>query len=302
MGGLAMVSLVPGVEVGHWSDPSAATGVSVVLFPEGAIASGEVRGGAPGTREWELLAPERMMSRIDAVVLAGGSAYGLASCDGVARWCEEHSRGSPTPAGVVPIVVGAVVYDLGVGDPARRPGPDEGYAACEAARPASSLSTAATGQHGRIGAGCGTTVGSWRGEGAARPGGMGESLERHGELLVGALVVANCYGDVIGQGERLPPIPEAAFRSAGSLEIPPSGQNTTIGVVATNARLSKVECFLVAQSAHDGLARAVEPVHTLADGDAFVAVSTGRVEAPVDMVRVLEARAVSAAVRRAIEA
>jgi len=287
-----MLSDVPGVAVGHWSDPRARTGVSVVLFPEGTVASGEVRGGAPGTREWELLAPERMMQRLDAVVLAGGSAFGLAACDGVARWLEERERGFRTPAGVVPIVVGAVVYDLGIGSAEVRPGASEGYQACE---------EAAFGPlPGRnVGAGCGATVGGWRGLEEVRLGGIGEAAERHGDLVVAAMVVANCYGDVLGEGEALRSLPPRAFEEAAGGLSSSAGQNTTIGVVATNASLSKLECLLVAQSAHDGLARVVDPVHTLADGDAFVAASTAGVEAPVDLVRLLAARAVAGATRRA---
>src|SRR5207245_9979679 len=129
---LHVITDVPGVRVGHWTDAVARTGCTVVLFPAGTVASGEVRGGAPGTREWALLAPERLVARVDAVVLSGGSAFGLAACDGVMRFCEERGMGFPTPAGVVPIVVGAVVYDLAVGDASVRPGPDEGYAACAA--------------------------------------------------------------------------------------------------------------------------------------------------------------------------
>src|SRR5215471_1080141 len=128
-----MITQVPGVRVGHWTDAQARTGCTVVLLPPGSVASGEVRGGAPGTREWALLAPERTVARVDAVVLAGGSAFGLAACDGVMRWCEERGIGFPTPAGVVPIVVGMVLYDLWVGDPSVRPSAGSGYAACEAA-------------------------------------------------------------------------------------------------------------------------------------------------------------------------
>ncbi len=284
---------VPGVAVGHWSDEVARTGCSVVLFPEGAVASGEVRGGAPATREWELLAPERMMSRIDAVVLSGGSAFGLAACDGVVRWCEERGRGFPTTAGVVPIVVGLAVYDLDVGDASVRPGPGEGYAACEAASEVAGTNP----RPGRgVGAGCGATIGSWRGRDAARPGGLGVTAEHQGELVVSAIVVVNCYGDVLEPGADPLPFPAGAFDPGVPFGSPP-GENTTVGVVVTNAALSKTQCLLVAQSAHDGLARAVDPVHTLVDGDAFVAASAGGVGAPVDLVRTLAARAICAAVR-----
>lgn len=281
-----MITDVEGVRAGHWTDRRAMTGCTVVLFPEGATASGEVRGGAPGTREFSLLAPERLVDRIDAVVLSGGSAYGLAACDGVMRWCEEQGRGYAVPAGVVPIVVGAVLYDLGVGDPSVRPGPDAGYAACVAAH----LQPFSVGS---VGAGTGARVGSVRGPERSRPGGVGTATERAGAVVVSALAAVNAWGD-LRQGPYHPTSEEA----------PPAEQstllNTTIGVVATNARLDKVGCLLVAQAAHDGLARALEPAHASVDGDAVVAASTGTVEASVDGVRLLAARAFEAAIRAAV--
>ena len=276
---------VEGVRVGHWTDPVARTGCTVVLMPEGTVASGEVRGGAPGTREFELLRPERLVSHIDAVVLTGGSAFGLASCDGVVRWCEEHGRGFVTRAARIPIVVGAVLYDLAVGDPSVRPGPDEGYAACVAA-------TGSDGdvELGSVGAGTGATVAKWWGPDGARPGGLGGAVERDGELVVAALMAVNAFGDVVGGGRRPLPPPAPVI----------VGENTTIGVVLTNARLDKTGCLLVAQGGHDGLARALEPAHATVDGDAVVAGATGAVDATVDRVRVLAARAVEDAIRNAL--
>lgn len=284
-----MITDVDGVEAGHWTDPAARTGCSVVLFPGGAVASGEVRGGAPGTREFELLRPERLVDRIDAVVLAGGSAFGLAACDGVMRFCEERGRGFSTAAGPVPIVVGAVLFDLWVGDGAVRPGPEAGYAACLAA---------GTGrlETGRVGAGTGATIGKWRGEDHTRPGGIGTATARDGDLVVSALVAVNAWGDVLGPGEEPEPVDLAATRVVAV----PFRENTTIGVIATNARLDKVACALVAASGQDGLARVVHPAHALADGDALVAAATGAVDAPVALVRVLAADAVVAAVRDAV--
>lgn len=271
---------VAGVAVGHWTDAVGRTGCTVVLLPDGAVASGEVRGGAPGTREFDLLAPERLVQRIDAVTLCGGSAFGLAACDGVVRWCEERGRGFPTRAGPVPIVVGMVLYDLGVGDAKARPGPDAGYAACDAAGAAFDV--------GAVGAGTGATVGKWRGPAATRQGGLGTASETHGDLVVGALVAVNAIGDLLGPGRA--PLPAI---------VPPAAtfENTTIGVVATNARLDKIGCLRVAQAGHDGLARALEPVHATVDGDALVAAATGEVAASVDLVGILAARAVEAAVR-----
>jgi L-aminopeptidase/D-esterase-like protein len=275
------ITALAGVRVGHWTDPVGMTGCTVILFPSGTVASGEVRGGAPGTREWALLAPERTVARVDAVVLSGGSAFGLAACDGVSRWCEERGIGFPTAGGPVPIVVGAVLYDLMCGDPAARPDASAGYAACEAA-------TSGPITLGAVGAGTGATINKWRGPDAVAPGGVVSSVEVDGSLVVAALVVVNAFGSV-RHGARQAWLPTAER---------PQFEHTTIGVVATNASLDKVGCLLVAQSAHDGLARALEPVHATADGDAFVAAAVGGVEAPVDHVRLLAARAVEDAVRQ----
>lgn len=279
-----MIARVPGVSVGHWTDASARTGCTAILLPEGTVASGEVRGGAPATREWALLDPQRLVDRVDAVMLCGGSAFGLAAADGAVGWLEERGRGFPTPAGPVPIVVAMALFDLGVGDASVRPGAAEGRAACDAARSDGDDS-------GPIGAGAGATVGRWRGE--SRPGGLGGGFESDGELVVGALVAVNAFGDLRGSE---PPPPPAASASATPFE------STTLAVVATNARLSKGECLLVAQSAHTGLARALEPAHTQFDGDAAVAAATGAVDAHVEAVRMLAARAVEDAVRAAVPA
>jgi L-aminopeptidase/D-esterase-like protein len=271
---------VPGIRVGHWTDPDAATGCTVVLLPDGTVASGEVRGGAPATREFDLLAPHRLVGRVDAVVLTGGSAFGLAAADGVMRFCEERGIGFPTPAGPVPIVVALGLFDLMTGDPAIRPGPDQGYAACEAAG-------AGPVAVGRVGAGTGATAGKWRGRDAARPAGLGASTVRHGDLVVAGLFAVNAFGDAPdGTGPRLP---------SGE----PFG-STTIGVVATNAELTKLDCFVVAQRAHDGMARALAPSHTRFDGDAVVAVATGAVEGQVDVVSELAAHATERAIAAAL--
>jgi L-aminopeptidase/D-esterase-like protein len=294
-----------GVRVGHWTEPVARTGCTVVLFPEGTVASGEIRGGAPGTREWALLAPERTVARVDAVLLTGGSAFGLAAADGVMRWCEERGAGHPTSAGPVPIVVGAVVFDLDVGDARCRPGAEEGYAACQAAQPwpGPSLRRVAEGEGGAVGAGTGVAVGRWRGKASSRPGGFGVAERDAGELVVGAVAVVNAVGEPVpldrGQvpaGDELPHLPVPGVEGV------PRRDATVIGVAVTNARLDKTGCLLVAQSAHDGLARAVDPVHTTADGDGWVAAALGAVDAPVDQVRVLAAAACEAAVRAGADA
>lgn len=276
-----MITDVEGVLVGHWTDEAARTGCTAVLFPEGTVASGEVRGGAPGTREFDLLAPERLVDRIDAVMLCGGSAFGLAACDGAMRWLEERRRGFPTAAGPVPIVVGMVLFDLMVGDASVRPNAAAGYAACEAAGRRFDV--------GAVGAGTGATVAKTGGAATARPGGIGSVSLRQEDLVVGALFAVNAFGDVLDGDSR-----------AGVSFVEPSFENTTIGVIATNARLTKVECLLVAQGGHDGLARALDPAHATVDGDAVVAAATGSVDAPVDLVRALAARATEAAIRAAV--
>lgn len=276
--------MIAGVRVGHWTDRDAQTGCTVVLLPEGNVTSGEVRGGAPGTREFALLEPTRLVGQVDAVVLTGGSAFGLAACDGVASWLEEHGRGFVTAAGPVPIVVGMVLFDLMVGDASVRPGPTEGRRACEAAVEGSFAV-------GRVGAGTGLSFDKWRGRDSARPGGLARAVEAHGELRVGALVAVNAIGGSLDAAAPARPAPPDPAPDTTAFT------NTTVGVVVTNARLDKPGCHLVAQSAHDGLARALEPAHTMADGDAFVATALGELDAPIEHVRLLAARAVEAAIR-----
>ncbi|CAA9266196.1 MAG: hypothetical protein AVDCRST_MAG50-3153 [uncultured Acidimicrobiales bacterium] len=274
-----MITDVSGVRVGHWTNDEAQTGCTVVLMPAGAVASGEVRGGAPGTREFALLAPERTVPGVHAVLLTGRSAFGLAAADGVVRWCEERRIGFPVGRTVVPLVVGMVLFDLTVGDPSVRPDAAAGYRACDAAE-------GGPVPIGRVGAGRGATFDKWRGDGSRRPGGLGTATRRHGPLVVSALVAVNALGGLHDGSEPDPP--DRAGEALG---------NTTIGVVATNARLDKMGCFLVSQGAHDGLARALEPAHASFDGDAFVSVATGEVEARPDDVRLLAAQAVERAIR-----
>jgi len=276
-----VITDVPGVRVGHWTDPVAATGCTVVLFPDRTVASGEVRGGAPATREFDLLHPLRMVERIDAVVLTGGSAFGLAAADGVMRHCEERGAGFITRAGPVPIVVALALFDLGTGDPAVRPGPDQGYAACVAAGDG----PVAT---GAVGAGTGAQI-AGPDFPARAPGALVTAGVRVDDLVVAALVAVNAAGRPGGDDALALDVARMVR------EVPPFG-NTTIGVVATNARLTKPGCHLVAQGAHDGLARAVFPPHTQLDGDAFVAAATGAVDADADVVRALATHVVARAI------
>lgn len=274
-----MITDVSGVEVGHWTEHRARTGCTVVLFPEGTVASGEVRGGAPATREFALLEPTRLVQRLDAVVLTGGSAFGLDSAHGVMEWLAERERGFDTAGGVVPIVVAMGLFDLTVGDGSVRPGADHG-------RLAAASATGGAHEVGAVGAGTGATVAKWRGPDHRRPGGLVTRTLRGADgLVVSALVAVNAFGEPGASPE------EVVDGSTGD-----AFQNTTIGVVATNARIDKVGCHLAAQSAHDGLARAVAPSHTSADGDAFVVAATGVVDADVSVVRNLVTATVTGAI------
>jgi L-aminopeptidase/D-esterase-like protein len=268
---------VASVRVGHWTDADARTGCTVVLLPPGTVGSGEVRGNGPATRDVALLAPERTMQEVHAVVLTGGSTFGLACVDGVLAELEAQGVGFDVGVTRVPIVPALACFDLAVGDASVRPGPREGRLATQAASGEAVIP-------GRIGAGAGCTVGKWDDPEQRVDAGLGTATVRHGDLVVSALVACNAVGYV---GER---------RDLGPPFWAP-GAATTIGVIATNARLDKVGCFGLAVSGHDGLARAIDPVHTGLDGDALVACATGTLDADRDHVRALAARAVEAAVR-----
>lgn len=285
-----MLTEVPGIRVGHWTDARARTGCTAVLLPTGSTAASELGGGAPASRELALLDPHRTVQRCDAVLLTGGSAFGLAAADGVMRWCEERGIGVPTPAGPVPIVPALALYDLGVGDPAVRPGSNEGYTACVAASEGRT-------EVGAAGAGTGATVGNWRGPAAARPGGLATATARSGGVVVSALLAVNAFGDVDPDGSALSRAAHDLAAASPSLGTEGTYANTTIGVVATNARLDKVGCRIVAQGGHAGLSRSLVPAHTRVDGDAIIAVATGEVDAEVDAARLLAAAVVERAVR-----
>ncbi len=284
-----MITAVPGIRVGHWTGSD--TGVTVVWAPSGTVGSGEVRGGAPATRETALLDPARLVERVDAVVLSGGSAFGLAAADGVMRFLAERGQGFPTSGGPVPIVVAAALFDLPV---ARTPGPEEGWAAAvDAARGQPAVS-------GRLGAGRGATVGKWRGREYAVPGGLGTAAVRVGDATVGALVACNPAGDVIGADGAV--IAGSTAPSDGpSFPAPTPFEHTTLVVVATDARVSKAECQLLAQSAHDGLAQAIRPAHTRYDGDFAAVLATGEVDAHPDRLRVAASEVVAQAIRAAVQ-
>ncbi|WP_127508283.1 P1 family peptidase [Actinoplanes solisilvae] len=287
-----------GASLGHWT--TAGTGVTVILPPPGTVGSGEVRGGAPATREFELLSPGRMVQRVDAVVLSGGSAFGLAAGDGVMRLLRSRGIGLPTPFGPVPIVVGMSLFDASV---AADPPVDfaaGGEAAVSAALGDKVLGGRAGGTvaagvaTGRAGAGTGATTGKWRGR--LDPGGLGVAFGRAGDASVIALAAVNAWGDVIGADGR----PRFAPSSAAVPAAPPfPTANTTIAVVLTDAKLDKTGCHLLAQSAHTGFARALHPAHTSYDGDAVVALATGAAPDGVDLehLRAVTSQVMAEAIR-----
>ncbi|MGB9302164.1 MAG: P1 family peptidase [Mycobacterium sp.] len=277
---------VGGIRIGHYQrlDPDAslgagwACGVTVVQTPPGTVGAVDCRGGAPGTRETDLLDPVNSVRFVDAVLLAGGSAYGLAAADGVMRWLEEHERGVAMGTGVVPIVPGAVIFDLPVGGWDCRPTAEFGYAACDAAGTDVGVGT--------IGAGVGARAGVLK-------GGVGTASTTFASgVTVGAVVVVNSAGDVVDPATGLPWMadlsrefaltapPAEQISALAELPSPLSALNTTIAVVATDAALSKAACRRVAIAAQDGLARTIRPAHTPLDGDTVFAVATGAVEVP----------------------
>lgn len=270
------------------------SGVTVVLLPEGTVGSVEARGGAPASRELALLEPTKLVTHVDALVLSGGSAFGLAAADGVARRLAEAGRGFRTRAGPVPIVPAACVFDL-VASGGTRPGPADGEAA---------LAAAARGEPvgcGPVGAGTGATVGKWRGPEHAVPGGLGTASVTVDDLAVGALAVVNAVGDVVDENGRqlagstappgAPPFPEPPLGP---------GENTTLVVVATDARLDPVGCRLLAESASDGTTRALRPAFTRFDGDIAFGLATGTRDAHLDRLRVAASEVVASAIRAAV--
>lgn len=306
---------VAGIKVGHFTDARRPTGVTVILTEEGATAGVDVRGAAPGTRETDLLNPQNLVQQVHAIVLAGGSAFGLEAATGVVRWLEEHNIGFPTGHAKVPIVPAAILYDLSVGDPKIRPDATAGYKACQAA-------TTNTPAEGNVGAGAGATVGKLFGSNRAMKGGLGTASIRLTDkqsgatLTVGALVAVNAAGDVldpsIGKilaGARTPD-GKAIMGTMNAIlrgePLPPAlgGTATTIGVVATDAKLDKAQCGKVAQMAHDGLARTINPIHTMSDGDTLFALATGKSgrTGNVTLIGALAAEALAQAVVRAIKA
>ncbi len=308
-GDAGSITRVAGIEVGHFTDTRRPTGCTVVMAREGAVAGVDVRGAAPGTRETDLLHPSNLVDKVHAIMLAGGSAWGLEAATGAVRWLEERGVGLDVAVGRLPIVPAAVLFDLLVGDMRIRPDAAAGYAACAAA-------SGADPTEGNVGAGAGAVVGKVFGIQHAMKGGVGTASITVDGVTVGALIACNALGDVIdpdtghvmagartddGQGMR-------DTRRALLRGQPPqpllAGTNTTIGVVATDAILTKVQAHRLAISAHDGLARSINPVHTMSDGDTLFSLGTGRAGKSLGMMvlATMAAEATARATVRAVQA
>jgi L-aminopeptidase/D-esterase-like protein len=299
---------VPGVKVGHFTDPRRPTGCTAILTEEGAVGGVDVRGAAPGTRETELLDPANLVERVHAVMLSGGSAFGLDSATGAMRFLEEKGIGFPAGPARVPIVPAAILFDLGMGDHRIRPDAAAGHAACVAA------GTEAPAE-GSVGAGAGATVGKLFGIARGMKGGIGTASAKVGRITVGAIVAVNAVGDVVdpasgtvvagardsAEGRRRIGAVASIMRGAMPAAMQ-AGMATTIGVVATDAQLTKAQAQRLAGAAHDGLARSITPVHTMSDGDAIFALSTGRAGITGHMMalKIMAAEVMAAAVLRAV--
>ncbi len=299
---------VPGFKVGHAQDMDALTGCSVVLCPPNTVGGVDQRGGAPGTRETDLLHTSHLVNQVTAVLLTGGSAFGLDAASGVMRFCEENKLGLNTGLGIVPIVPAAVLFDLGIGDPKVRPGDDMGYQACLNAStdpPAS----------GNVGAGTGATVGKILTPKMSTKSGIGTaSIDLGGGGVVGAIVAVNAFGDVIdpdngeilagargikGYADTLKVM--KTFVGKKVMGFASGGSNTVIGVVATNVKLDKEGITRVAQMAHNGLARTIRPAFTLLDGDTCFALSSGKVEIDQNIVGAYAAQVYQEAILDAVK-
>jgi len=306
----------PAVKVGHATNSKALTGCTVVLVEEGAVGGVDIRGSAPGSRETEVLRPGCRVEKVHGVLLTGGSAFGLDAAGGVMAWLEERGVGFETRAGCVPIVPAAVLFDLAIGDPRVRPDKAMGYEACENAKSGNVA-------EGNVGAGTGATVskisGTISGSGFRIKSGIGAWWEDlGGGLTVAAIVAVNAIGDVLDEDGRVITGPrdpatgkivstmsiwkQEVFESYAGGKDSALIQNTTLAVVITSARLTKEETNKVAQMANAGLARCIEPIHTMYDGDTTFALATGRVAADVNFVGAVAARVLETAVRRAVRA
>lgn len=303
------ITNIEGIKVGHAHNFEGATGCTVILCEDGAVAGVDVQGGAPGTRETDLLDPVNLVEEVHGVFLAGGSAFGLDCASGVMKYLEERGKGFDVQVAKVPIVTGAVLFDLAIGSPNVRPDFKMGYEACLN----SSLNELV--EEGNVGAGCGATVGKFLGPDFSMKGGIGTFAVQIGELIVGAIVAVNCLGDVID--------PKTGKTIAGTLNAEKTelintenlmisqyqnskntnlfSGNTSIGVICTNANLTKAQANKIAAMAHDGYARTMRPAHTMVDGDTIFTLATGKVDADINVIGLLASRMVEEAVIRAIE-
>ena len=309
---MADLSELQAFKIGHAQDAAAGTGCTAVVAPEGAVCGVDVRGGGPATRETDLLRPENMIEAVHAVVLSGGSAFGLAASTGVMDELAERGIGFPVESARVPIVVGACLFDLLVGKPAH-PDAAMGRAAARAAFAGGGASA-----EGNVGAGCGATVGKLLGGERAMKAGLGCAAARMGPLVVGALVAVNALGNVRDadgtwiagcrgdDGRVMDPLAAFSLLAAQQAAAGAGGAgpcaNTTLGVVLTNARLTKAQATKVASTAHDAYARAIKPVHTQNDGDTIFAFASGEIGAETDVVAVAATEAMERAIVRAVRA
>ena len=298
---------LPGLKIGHYTDLNALTGCTVVIAEDGAIGGVDVRGGAPGTRETDLLRPSHLVDKIHALVLSGGSAYGLATASGVMKYLEEHGVGFDVGVAKVPIVPAAVLFDLMVGNPNIRPGEEEGYKACENI-------TSDWPKEGNVGAGTGATIGKALGPKNVTKSGFGAYRIQVGDIIVVAMVAVNAFGDVIDPktgviigGTRSENGKFPGTRNIIKKTVPKGFEeaikNTTIGIVATNVILTKEEVNKMAQMAHDGFARTIVPVHTMFDGDTIFALSTAKLnkKGDINLIGALGVEAMEEAILRAVK-
>lgn len=306
-------SQIPGFRVGHAQDTNAATGCTVVICDTGAVTGVDVRGGAPGTRETDLLNPANLVQESHAVLLTGGSAFGLDAAAGVMQFLEERDIGFDVQVTRVPIVCGAALFDLTIGSHSVRPDRQMGYKACENACENAGENTGGDVPQGTVGAGTGATVGKILGMDLAMKGGLGTWAFQAGDLQVGALVAVNCLGDVLDPvaGKKLAGVREADKKTIGDTESVmidalDAGSNlfsgnTTIGAIITNAALTQAQATKLAGMAHNGYARSIRPAHTMFDGDTIFAMAAGKVAADLSVIGLMAARAMERAVVTAVE-
>lgn len=295
---------VKGIKVGHSQSEEGFTGVSVIICEEGATGGVDVRGSAPGTRETDLFEAEKMIDKVHAIVLAGGSAFGLDASSGVMSYLEEKDVGFDVGVTKVPIVSSAVIFDLDIGNPKIRPDFKMGYQAAK-------IASSDTGLQGNIGCGTGATIGKILGPNYAMKAGLGSATVKSGELVVSAMVTVNSFGDIFDPSNNQQIAGVYDYKENKLLNtvqlmkeqnenLAFDLKNTTIGVVATNAALSKAQANKVSQLAQNGLARTINPVHTMVDGDTIFTMASNELEADINMVGVLAAEAMGKAVRNAV--